>query len=59
MTPLQKAFYDEIVLSEEEKEAALFEGRKAKFFRIKNAPYWEEAKRKRPNQAGKGVGKIN
>jgi hypothetical protein len=34
-------FYDNILLTEQEKEAALLEARKKKYFKERHAAYWE------------------
>jgi hypothetical protein len=43
-------FYRDIPMSEDEKAEAIFEGQKRKYFREKNADYWNE---KEQNSVGK------
>jgi hypothetical protein len=53
MTPLsepKKDFYNDISLTEQEEKDALLEGKIAKYFREKHAPYWEESEKKKVGQ---------
>lgn len=51
MTPIQKAFYDAIELTKEEKEAALLNARIKKYFHERNRQYWESLEKVVPNKA--------
>lgn len=52
-----------LILTPEEKEAAIWEGKKAKYFREKHAPYWREKESEKPKKSRANVvistGKIS